>query len=507
MRTDPAAGAKVCKLCGQRFTNEASFCPFDGEVLADAPPAWSSPKDPLIGLVLDGRYEVEESLGEGGMGVVYRVRHQALQRHFALKVLRQELAREGELCARFIQEARTAATISHPNVVQITDYGNLPGGSPYFVMEFLSGQSLSRMIKMSGSIPAARAVRILTQIAAGLGAAHLAGIVHRDLKPDNIFVSQDANGQDIIKLLDFGVAKVAGSARMTRTGMVFGSPHYMSPEQASGQPVDHRADIYALGIVMYELFTGRVPFEADTYMGVLTKHMFMAPEPFVDQLGNTKELGGLEDVTLRCLAKKPEDRYPNVEAVIADIDDIVQLGAGDGIVVRPSSTGFATRPSASAFRLADELELPDAYEVSAARARRGNQDARYHYAVAALIAAVLLLVGAIALLLWSRGKSPSVVASPAPQEVASPIAAMPSAPALSPVGSASAEAPSVAPNSVAVAVPATVATSRNKPSGTTKSPHSVAKDVPVAPPPAEPPPPPKPPPGSAGADLIDPWGH
>src|SRR5438046_476732 len=168
-------------------------------------------------------------------------------------------------------------------------------------MELLEGTPLSRLIRKGGPLPAALAVRILLQTASALAAAHAAGVIHRDLKPDNIHLAKN----NTVKILDFGVAKMAGAGRLTRTGMVFGTPHYMSPEQASGADVDHRADIYAFGIVMYEMFTGKVPFEADSYMGVLTKHMFMDPDPPSQVNEAARELGALEDVTLRCLEKRP----------------------------------------------------------------------------------------------------------------------------------------------------------------------------------------------------------
>ncbi|MCU0694340.1 MAG: protein kinase [Polyangiaceae bacterium] len=391
---------KRCKLCGQRFTNDAAFCPFDAEPLEHLPAVFDPAADALIGTLIDGRYHVIEALGEGGMGTVYRVQHRALQRVFAMKVLRRDLAREVDLAGRFIQEARSAATINHPNVVQITDFGTLPGGTPYFVMEMLEGQPLSRLLKTGGPLPAVRAVRLLLQAAAGIGAAHRAGVVHRDLKPENIFVL-GGQGSDHVKILDFGVAKIAGSAKLTRTGMVFGSPHYMSPEQASGQPVDHRADIYALGVVMYELFTGRVPFEADTFMGVLTKQMFMAPERFQERLAEAADLGALEDVTLRCLEKKPEDRYPTIDALVADVQDVVQLGSGVQLEIRPSRISAVLRSSGD-FRLADELELPLPYEIHAARNARVLSDRRYHWALGAIAVAALLLTGALASLLWVR---------------------------------------------------------------------------------------------------------
>jgi serine/threonine-protein kinase len=501
-RDIPGVGqAKRCTTCGQRFTNDAAFCPFDGEPLVEAPPT-DAAVDPLIGSLIDGRYEVLDSLGEGGMGTVYRVRHRVLQRELAVKVLRKDLARERDLGERFIQEARTAATINHPNVVQITDYGQLPDSTPYFVMELLKGRPLSRLIKTGGPIPAAQAVRFVSQIAAGVGAAHRVGVVHRDLKPDNIFVLDDGgDGREQVKILDFGVAKVAGSASMTRTGMVFGSPHYMSPEQASGQPVDHRADIYALGIIMYELFTGRVPFEADTFMGVLTKHMFMAPERFSQSAGPARELGALEDITLRCLEKKRENRFPTMEALVAEIDEVVRLGSGDEMDVRPSSVGSERRPSMSSFRLADELEPPLPDEVSAARARRMGADRRSNLALVALVGAGVLFVSALGTFAWSR-----LVRGSPPAALSASTAVLTAAGKGAPEG---ATAPAAVPAALADAgdAPAAAATADGTQSPPPKE--QPKKVVKVRPPPPPPPPPDtkkeKPPPGSS--EIVNPWGN
>ncbi|HMI82995.1 MAG TPA: serine/threonine-protein kinase [Polyangiaceae bacterium] len=352
----PLGGASRCPSCNQHFTGDARFCPFDGGALAAAP-GYRAAADPLVGTLVDGRYEVETVLGEGGMGVVYVVRHRSLDKRFALKVMRAEMARDNELAARFIQEARAAAAIFHPNVVQITDFGELPNDAPYFVMELLDGAPLSKLLKMGGPPPFARALRILKQVAAALGAAHSAGVVHRDLKPDNIHVTSN----DVVKVLDFGVAKVAGAGRLTRTGMVYGTPHYMSPEQASGDDVDHRADIYALGIIMYEMFAGRVPFEADSYMGVLTKHMFMLPEPPSRVNAAVRELGALEDVTLKCLEKKPHARYPSMEALLAEIESIAQVGAGGQLEILRARSDKDVRAGVN---LADELEPPAREEMS-----------------------------------------------------------------------------------------------------------------------------------------------
>src|SRR4051812_6301929 len=327
-----ATTVQACPTCRQHFSGDARFCPFDGDPL-QASTNYHPEADPLLGKLVDGRYEVQAVLGEGGMGSVYKATHRALGKGFALKVMRADLARQGDLAARFIQEARAAAAIGHVNIVQITDFGELPSGAPFFVMELLEGEPLSKVIRRGGPLPARRAVHILSQVASGLAAAHKAGVIHRDLKPDNIHVG----AKDAIKILDFGVAKMAGAGRLTRAGMVFGTPHYMSPEQASGGEVDQRSDIYALGIIMYEMFTGRVPFEADSYMGVLTKHMYMIPEPPSRVHAGARELGALEDVTLRCLEKKPEARFASMDDFVREIDTIVHVRADDQIEIKPSA--------------------------------------------------------------------------------------------------------------------------------------------------------------------------
>jgi serine/threonine-protein kinase len=334
--------------------------------------------------------------------------------------MRADMARQAELAERFIQEARAAAAIGHPNIVQITDFGEQPNRAPYFVMELLDGVSLSKLLRSGGPPPFARALRLLKQVAAALGAAHAAGVVHRDLKPDNIHVTAN----DVVKVLDFGVAKMAGAGRLTRTGMVFGTPHYMSPEQASGGAVDHRTDIYALGIIMYEMFAGRVPFEADSYMGVLTKHMFMVPEPPSRVNAAVRELGALEDVTLRCLEKKPEARYPSMDALIAEIESIARVGAGDRLeILRPRSEA-AARP---AFALADELEPPAREELSGLlRAAGVPADAPHALVLGGLAIAILSAGIGFA---WLRSSGVEEHARPAP---ASPTAVAPVAAAVAP---------------------------------------------------------------------------
>jgi serine/threonine-protein kinase len=251
-----------------------------------------------------------------------------------------------------------------------------------------------------------------------LGAAHRAGIVHRDLKPENVFLVGGAadRGTDDVRVVDFGAAKVLGSSRLTKTGIVFGTPHYMSPEQASGAAVDHRADIYALGIMMYEMFTGRVPFEADTYMGVLTQHMFVNPVPPSQVSPAARELGALEQITLRCLEKKPDDRYADTGELVKAIDAVVEFDQGGRMSVAPRlDEGAPPRQSRvpPRFRMADELEPPTLEEMRAAVDAAPELPLSSPWKWIALAAGVIALASTV--LVVTRKTGPASVASSAPR--------------------------------------------------------------------------------------------
>ena len=286
----------------------------------------------LIGRLIDRRYEVEKHIGEGGMGQVFRAKHVALNRHVALKILRSDMGRTSETIKRFRQEAQTASSIGNKHIIDVMDFGVLEDGATYFVMEYLDGSDLSDVIEKEKHIDVTRMVGIALQLCQALGAAHDVGIIHRDLKPDNVFLVEREGVSDFVKVLDFGIAKVAeGGERLTRAGQIFGTPEYMSPEQCSGSAVDGRADVYSLGVMMYEMVTGKLPFTAANAMGVLTQQMYSAPESprrLTPALLISPEI---ESVILRCLAKDPDVRYESMSALAADLTAVAQGLTSDSL--------------------------------------------------------------------------------------------------------------------------------------------------------------------------------
>ena len=303
---------KACAECHREYPGGELFCPTDGTRLSATSEMAAVPADPLIGQVVTDRYKIVRRIGEGGMGVVYEAQHVVIEKRVALKVLREDFSARSEVVARFRQEAKSASRLGHENIVDVTDFGTLPGGRAFFAMEYLEGRDLADVLKSEKFLTVDRAVPIIEQMCRALGAAHAKGIVHRDMKPENVFLAKRDENDDFVKILDFGIAKMSdlelggtGERKLTKTGMVFGTPEYMSPEQAAGKPLDHRVDIYAMGIVMYEMFAGGVPFTGDTFMGVLTQHMFEQASPIRKFNPSARIPAALEAVIFRAIAKDP----------------------------------------------------------------------------------------------------------------------------------------------------------------------------------------------------------
>ncbi|MCA9667602.1 MAG: serine/threonine protein kinase [Myxococcales bacterium] len=284
----------------------------------------SGPVDPNLGRTL-GSYRIESLLGVGGMGRVYRAEHVMLGRQVALKLLRPEYAVKRDAVHRFFQEARAVNTIGHENIVDITDFVELDSGETFFIMELLQGRDLADTLKAAEQpLPLHQCMRIAMEICEGLEAAHAAGIIHRDLKPDNIFICENPGKPAKVKLLDFGVAKLGGDSALesswqTAAGSVIGTPAYMSPEQASGIPVDNRSDIYSLGAILYELFTGHPVFRAKSFGEFVVKHMNDTPIAPRDLPDAPQIPVSLERVIMRCLEKDPEKRYQSVNDLREDL--------------------------------------------------------------------------------------------------------------------------------------------------------------------------------------------
>jgi serine/threonine-protein kinase len=311
---------KVCAQCRIQYPDALEYCPQDGTLLPETTAQTQAMYDPLIGETVDGRYKIEAQLGEGGMGVVYAARHVIIDKRVAIKVLKREAQQEETASQRFIQEARSASKIGHANIVDINDFGVLPDGSAYFVMEFLEGQTLGQAIR-EGPLAASRVVAIAAQMARGLNAAHAKGIIHRDLKPENVFLLERDGHGDVVKIVDFGIAKVQSglgqpNSRLTQVGMVLGTPEYMSPEQATGKESDHRVDEYALGCMIYEMLTGDVPFKGESAAGTLTKHVFEAVVPPRERRPDLTIPPGIEAVCLRAMAKQADQRYPSISRML-----------------------------------------------------------------------------------------------------------------------------------------------------------------------------------------------
>jgi serine/threonine-protein kinase len=318
---------KYCDTCHSAYPDDFAICPRDQGPLRVA-------SELLPGMVIRGKYEVLEKIGSGGMASVYRAKHLAFGEVCAIKVVAGKLAHDDTFLKRFRNEAVVTRRLQHANAVRVDDLDTTEDGRPFIVMEFVEGRNLRDVIRQEAPLHPRRAVAITRQVASALAAAHALGIVHRDIKPDNILLTRDGGGHDLAKVLDFGIAKVKETVlgedayTPTRTGMVVGTPQYVSPEQAMGkrgEEIDGRSDLYSLGVVLYEMLTGRLPFSSDTAMGMILHHLQTAPTPPNVARPDLGIPDPLSDLLMMAMQKEPGHRFPGAHDMAAALDNVVEL--------------------------------------------------------------------------------------------------------------------------------------------------------------------------------------
>lgn len=361
-----------CTACETRYPADFLVCPRDASPLVDESGDGGA-GDPLVGRLLGETYQIVRVVGEGGMGRVYEARHLRLkERRFAVKTLHADLAKNQEIVSRFLREAESASSLSHPNVVDVFDVHHLVDGTPYFVGEFLDGEELALYVERRGALEPRMAAAVGRQICGALTAAHARGIVHRDMKPENVFVLKSsidalANGQVhavTVKVLDFGISKAGGSDRehLTRTGVIMGTPSFMSPEQARGKPVDLRSDVYSTGAVLYYLLTGRRPFDSDDPTSTIS--MVLTQDPPRPRSIDPRIPENLELIVQRAMAKEARDRFQTMDELDRALAAFDDAGTGAAMVPRrkpPTDTPMAVDASSAqrAFAVAKRMFASD----------------------------------------------------------------------------------------------------------------------------------------------------
>jgi serine/threonine-protein kinase len=424
-----------------------------------------APDEALLGRTIAGKYRIDEFVGGGAMGAVYKARQIALEKIVAIKVLHREIQKDAQFTLRFKREAKAASRLDHPNSMRVLDFGEESDGLLYMVMEYLDGHDLFEIHRRQFPLPSERIASILSQALAALAVAHDQGVIHRDLKPENIMVlagqDDEGNAIDVVKVCDFGIAKIVDSgrskitdssaARLSTRGLVVGTPEYMSPEQGRGESLDPRADLYSMGIILYQLITGKVPFEAESAIGIVLKHVTEAPKPPHEIYPDVD--ARLEKVALKAMQKAKEDRYQSareMRAALRPMLDASSLGTHPDM---PHSTRVRLSPMESAATQAMPLSREESKPtLSTAEIEPEPMAIPQKRVSLPLVAAAMLAVGAIGTLAVISFKSP---AQPIPSATVSATATI--------SATASVAASVAASVSASASVAATASTPKPKP--------------------------------------------
>ena len=401
---------KFCPVCGTEYADDVKFCPRDGQTLKSA-----NPSGDLIGQVIADRYHVTKKLGEGGMGAVYLAEHVKMGRKSAIKVMSASMSQDADAVSRFNREANNASRIQHPNICAIYDFGETPDGLMYLAMEFIEGHSLNEILKKSGPMTLQRATHILRQTAEALHVAHEGGIVHRDLKPDNIMIAQQG-GKDLVKVVDFGIAKAVGGdesgQKVTKTGLVVGTPEYMSPEQLSGDKLDGRSDLYSLALVYYRMITGTLPFQAETSQETMIKRLTDDPMPLRQALPTANFPAGLQAVMDHALARYANDRYSDAVEFAKDVEaSLVGIAPEGGATMVVGASDMKTMVAGPPPKT--RISSPSDRGVAARQGEGAPPSAKKSPIMAIAAGVVILAAAGGGYAVFGRGKAPVVpIATP-----------------------------------------------------------------------------------------------
>ena len=410
---------KICPQCGTEYELDQRFCPKDGSTLKS-----QGATTDIVGSIIADRYHVLKKLGEGGMGTVYLAEHVKMGRKSAVKVMNPGMVNDADAISRFNREAANASKISHTNVAAVYDFGETPDGLIYLAMEFVEGEPLTQLIERSGGLPPRAAADIAAQTAEALAAAHDMGIVHRDLKPDNIMIARNRDGSPCVKVVDFGIAKAGEGAaqKVTKTGLVVGTPEYMSPEQLAGDKLDGRSDIYSLALVTFNMLTGKLPFPAETVQEAMIMRLTDRPKSLAEMRPGVAWPAEVQAALDRALSRDAAGRYAVATDFARDLSRaIAAMPATQATAAVSDRTEvFTSVPPTNVSPARPTPPVPEATRVAPA-ARPGG---RSGVLLAAAIGAIVIVGGGAWAALGGNREAAEKVASPVTGDTARPVVAI-----------------------------------------------------------------------------------